>query len=219
MVVHLSTVLDLSLRDRNSLLHSAGFAPVYSHNELDAPEMDDVRQVLSDILAAHDPSPAVIVDRRGELVDANEAALGLLAATVAPDSKAMSPTVNTHKLTLHPDGIRRSLQNWEPVAAVILGRMEREYAHRPADEDLGLLLEEVLAYDDVAELRSGPAIPTGADLLLPMEINTLGGQHVRLISTISTIGAPYDVTLDELRLETFFAADETSREALFAGLR
>lgn len=218
MVVHLATVLDLSLRDRNALLHRAGFAPVYSHQDLDAPEMDGVRAVLAQILDAHSPNPAVIVDRRGDLVDANDAATLLVAATVPAESQALMPAINVHRLTLHPDGIRGCLNNWEPVATALIDRLEREQAHRPADEDLRAVLEEMLAYDGVAELRSGPALPSGADLLIPLDLTTLDGRRVRLVSTIATIGAPFDVTLDELRLETFFAADEESRLVLAAGL-
>ena len=218
MVVHLATVLDLSLRDRNALLHQAGFAPIYSHSELDAPEMDDVRRVLAEILPANDPNPAVIVDRRGDLVDANEAAFKLLAATVPADSPALEPTVNVHRLTLHPYGLRACLHNWELVAGALIDRLVREQAHRPADQELGAVLEEMLGYDGVVDLRSGPALPTGSDLLIPLDLTTLGGKRLRLVSTIATIGAPFDVTLDELRLETFFAADDNSREILADGL-
>ncbi len=214
MVVHLATVLDLPLRDRNDLLHAAGFAPAYSHSDLDTPEMDDVRQVLVQILEAHMPNPAAVVDRRGDVVEANLAALQLIGATVAPDSPALQPTINIHRISLHPDGVKPRTENWAAVAANILQRLERERAHRPADEPLDALLNEVLAYPDVAELRRNAALPTGADLLVPLEMTSFGDEQLRLISTIATIGAPYDVTLDELRLETFFPADEATGKVL-----
>lgn len=214
MVIHLAVVLDLPLRDRNLLLHSAGYAPVYSHRELDAPEMDDVRQVLVRILEAHNPNPAVVVDRRGEVVEANRAAMHLVAATVEADSPALGPSLNIHRVSLHPDGVRARNANWTVVATNLLQRLERELVHRPADEQLDSLLAEVLTYPDVAELRRNAELPTGADLLLPLELDTFAGDRLRLITTIATIGAPYDVTLDELRLETFFPADEASREIL-----
>ncbi len=214
MVVHLAIVLDLSLRDRNALLHSAGYAPAYPHGDLDAPEMDDVRHVIGRILEAHSPNPAVVVDRRGELVDSNLAAARLIAETVASDSAALAPTLNIHRLTLHPDGVRARTGNWSDVAANVLQRLEREQAHRPADEQLVDLLDEVLAYPGVAGLRRNAALPTGADLLVPLQLQTFGGTELRLVTTIATIGAPYDVTLDELRLETFFPADEATAEVL-----
>ncbi|MGB5758217.1 MAG: helix-turn-helix transcriptional regulator [Acidimicrobiales bacterium] len=214
MVVHLSIVLDLPLRDRNAMLHAAGFAPAYTESDLDAPELHDVRQVLVRILRAHAPNPAVVIDRRGEIVDANPAAAQLVAATVAADSPALTPALNVHRISLHPEGVRPRNANWRTVAANLLQRLEREQAHRPADRQLAELLDEVLAYPDVAELRRHAALPTGADLLLPLELTTFDGDRLRLLTTIATIGAPYDVTLDELRLETFFPVDDETRAVL-----
>lgn len=216
MVIHLARVLDLPLRDRNLLLHSAGFAPAYSQSDLDAPEMDDVRQVLSRILEAHSPNPAVVVDRRGEVIDSNLAAIRLLSETIAADSPALVPSLNINRTSLHPDGIRARSRNWPAIAANLLQRLERELAHRPADQQLDELFNEVLGYPDVADLRRGAALPTGSDLLLPLELRTFGDRELRLVTTTATIGAPYDVTLDELRLETFFPADDATRQVLTA---
>ncbi len=218
MVIHLATVLDLSLRDRNALLHAAGYAPAYSHHEFDAPEMDDVRAVVAEILAAHDPNPAVVADRRGDLVDANEAALRLLAATVASDSPALLPQVNIHRIALHPDGMAGRTRNWPDVASAILRRLEREQAHRPSDRQLADLLDEIHGYPGVDDLRQAVALPSGRDLLVRLQLTTIDGEPLNLISTIAALGAPYDVTLDELSLETFFPADEPSRQTL-AGWR
>lgn len=214
MVSHLARVLDLSLRDCNALLNAAGYAPAYPDRDLDAPEMDDVRRVLGEILAAHDPNPALVVDRRGEIVDANAAAGAMMAMTVAADSPALQPTLNIHRLSLHPEGLRTSTRNWEIVAANILQRLEREQAHRPADEQLAALVDEMLGYPGVPELRRHPGLPTGADLLVRLEIEAADGTLLGLITTVATIGAPYDVTLDELRLETFFPTDDATREYL-----
>lgn len=216
MVVHLATVLDLPLREpeRNGLLHAAGFAPAYSHSDFDAPEMDDVRAVIGQILDAHSPNPAVVVDRRGDLVDANPAAMMLVATTVDQDSAALLPQVNVHRIALHPDGTKPRASNWADVAASILQRLEREQAHRPSDALLEALLEEVWSYPDVQELRKQITLPTGRDLLIPLQLTTFNGDELRLVSTIATLGAPYDVTLDELSLETFFPADDATRNTL-----
>ena len=214
MVVHLATVLDLPLRDRNVLLETAGFAPGYPDHDLDAPEMDDVRAVLAEILTAHQPNPAVVVDRRGDLVDANAAAFAMMGQLVTADSPAMEPTVNVNRLALHPAGMRDRTDNWTEVATNLVQRLEREHAHRPADEQLGQLLDELFTYPGVTDLRRHPALPTGADLLVPLRLTTFDGETLTLVTTIATIGAPYDVTLDELRLETFFPGDNASRAVL-----
>ncbi|MDH4280594.1 MAG: helix-turn-helix transcriptional regulator [Acidimicrobiia bacterium] len=214
MVIHLATVLELPLRDGNSLLTAAGFARAYSEIDLNAPEMAGIRTVLTTILEAHMPNPAAVVNRLGDLIDANPAALQLMAAAVPAGSGALEPAPNLHRLVYHPDGIRARTRNWVELAAALLLRLERERNHRPADEALAALVDEMLAYPDVADLRSNPPSDAGADLLIPMRIEIDGGGVLSLFTTISTIGSPHDVTLDELRLETFFPADDAGRALL-----
>ncbi len=214
MVIHLATVLELPLRDGNGLLTAAGFAPVWSEVDFDSPEMSEIRTVLSTILTAHEPNPAAVVNRLGDLVDANTAALQLMAVAVPADSEALQPTPNLHRLVYHPDGIRHRTRNWDDLASALLVRLERERNHRPADEALDAIVEEMLSYPDVAGLRSNARRIPGSDLLVPMVIDTGGDSPLSLLTTISTIGSPHDVTLDELRLETFFPADEPSRALL-----
>lgn len=214
MVVHLGIVLDLPLRDRNALLHAAGFAPVYPHSDFEGPEMNEVRSVLRTILDAHGANPAMVVDRRGDVIDSNAAAQMMIIAMVPLDSDALQPVPNVNRLTFHPDGIRSRTRNWDVVAANILQRLERERAFRPADEQFGALLDEMLEYPDVAALHRQPELPNGADLLVPLQVETFAGDELQLMTTIATIGAPYDVTLDELRLETFFPTDAATAATL-----
>ncbi len=216
MVVHLATTLDLSLRDSNHLLTSAGFAPVYTETRFDAPEMGEVRAVLTTLLDAHMPNPAAVVDRRGDLVDANAAALLLMAELIDASSSALQPAPNLNRLSLHPEGLRSRMTNWEPLATVLIQRLEREVQHRPADGDLRELFDEMMGFPDVERLRRTPHLPAGSDLVTPLDVTTFGGDRLRLITTIATLGAAFDVTLDELRLETFFPTDEASRRVLAA---
>ncbi len=214
MVIHLAGVLDVPLRDRNRWLHAAGFSPLYPETTLDAPAMDDVRSVLSTLLDAHMPNPAAVVDRRGDLVDANAGAMSLLANVVEPTSEALGDVLNLNRLGLHPDGVRPRTRNWHALGASLIQRLEREVHHRPADEGLAEFFEEMVALPDVDALRRQPMLPTGSDLVVSMHTDTLDGREVRLITTIATIGAPYDVTLEELRFETFFPTDDATRAVL-----
>lgn len=216
MVVHLATVLEVPLRDANGLLAAAGFAPAYSEVDLDAPEMEGIRSVLATILDAHLPNPAAVVNRLGDLVDANPAALRLMSEVVPAGSEALQPMPNLHRLVFHPDGIRARTRNWFELAAALRLRLERERNHRPADEALAALADEMLLYPDVADLRPSPQPLPGTDLVVPMAIDVDGGGVLSLLTTISTIGSPHDVTLDELRLEAFFPADDVSRNVLAA---
>jgi transcriptional regulator with XRE-family HTH domain len=212
MVLHLGATLDLPLRARNELLLSAGFAPAYPETALGSPAMDQIRHVLEFLLRAHEPFPAVVVDRRWNSVLANSAAGRLISELIDTD-EAAGAGPNLAKLAFHPSGLRRVTVNWEATAASLLQRLEREVADRPLDEAMASLVEEVMEYPGVAELARPEAPPSGADLLLPVHYRR-GVLDVRLFSTTATIGAAYDVTLEELRLETLFPADADSEAAL-----
>ena len=83
MVIRLAESLGLTLRERNGLLLSAGYAPAFDESGLDAPGLEPVRTALRSVLDGHLPYPAVIVTHEGRLVDAN-AAFGLFIEDCAP---------------------------------------------------------------------------------------------------------------------------------------
>ena len=213
MVLHLGRSLDLSLRDQNTLLTTAGFSPEYGERGLDDPDLDDVRRVLETVLAAHGHIPAYVVDRGWDIVLANPAALGL--ATIADPDIPMPVAMNAMRLCLHPDGIRSRIIDWERFATVLVHRLERELVERPFDSRLGDLLAEARSYPGVGELPSRSPLPSGSDLFLPMQVETARGT-LRLISIIATVGAPFDVTLEELRIETLLPADQATEDLLRA---
>ncbi|MDJ0959567.1 MAG: helix-turn-helix transcriptional regulator [Acidimicrobiia bacterium] len=214
MVTHLAAILDLPLRARNDMLLSAGFAPAFPETALDEPAMDQVRHVLEFLLEAHEPFPAIVVDRRWNSVMTNEAAGRFLAGFIdLASAAAIGP--NLARLTFHPGGLRSTIVNWDEAAGMVLQRLEREVADRAGDLELAALLDEVLEYPGVADLQRAPELPSGRDLLVPVHYRA-DNRDVRMFSTIATIGAAYDVTLEELRLETFFPADPDSEAVLRA---
>ena len=215
MVVHLATSLDLALRDQNALLITAGFAPAYPERGLDDPELDQVRSVLETLLAAHAHFPAYVVDRGWDIVLANPAAT---LVTAFGDDADPAIAGNAMRLVLHPDGIRDLVVNWEQLATALLHRFDREVAHRPHDDRLAALAHEVAGYPGVGQLPDRPVLPTGEDLLVPVHIR-LDDLDLRFFTTIATIGAPFDVTLEELRLETLLPADEATDAFLRAAGR
>ena len=205
MVIHLGTILDVSLRERNALLASAGFAPVYAERHLDEPELDQVRHVLETLLGAYEPFPAYVIDRSWNLIMANEAAMMVMGALLDP-SAPPEVAVNVVAASLHPQGIRDRVLNWDEFAAALIHRVEREATHSPHDETLIALLEDARSFPGVADLADRPMIPEGRDLLVPVRID-VDGTELEFFTTIATIGAPYDVTLEELRLETLLPAN------------
>ena len=208
MVTHLGLVLDVPLRDRNAMLIAAGFAPVYAERNIDHPDLADVRRAIELMLSAHNPFPAYVIDRHWNLVLANDAAGSLMMALPEP---AQLVATNLARLVLHPDGLRSVCRNWGAVAAVTLLRLDREVVDSPADLGLAELLDELRSYPGLPDDLS--AVPSSHELLVPLEVEQ-DGRTLSFFTTIATLAAPADITLEELRLETLLPANTETEAAL-----
>jgi len=221
MLLLLASVLEVPLRERNALLHAGGFAPVYRESALDDPALAGILHALELILRQHEPLGAVALDRHWNVVMVNAAYarfLGLLATAVEvpePFTLAPPPRLNALRLLFDPAGVRSHLVNWEAVAREVLGRVHRE-AVRSGDHEVQALLEELLAAPGVPAGWREPDLESAPALVLPVELR-VGECTARFFTTLTTLGAPLDVTLEELRIESFHAAD-TDTEALMRGL-
>src|SRR5215218_7125223 len=142
MVLRLAEQLEVPLRERNSLLLAAGYAPVYSESGLDAAPLAAVRAAIRQLLTAHEPYPAVVIDRNWHMVEAN-ASVGLLLAGVRPD--LLEPPVNVLRVSLHPEGMAPLTVNLGEWRAHLLGRLRRQIA-LTADTGLRALYDELQAY-------------------------------------------------------------------------
>ena len=212
MVQHLSVVLDVPLRARNALLNAAGFADAYSEEPLDGPDLTPIREGLEALVEAHDPFPAYVVDRCWNLLLANRAAAHLTELLLPADA-ALALGANVLHLLLHPDGARHQVVNWAEAAALLVERLAAERAANPTDDELAQLYDDVTAYPGVAELEPPLGRPTASRFLTDVHIRA-GGLDLRLYTTISSLAAAADITLEELRLETLLPADRASAEAL-----
>ncbi|MFF2043822.1 helix-turn-helix domain-containing protein [Kitasatospora sp. NPDC058170] len=197
MVVRLAESLELPLRERNELLLAAGYAPVYPESSLSDPVLAPVRAAIDHILRGHLPYPALVVDRKGDVIAANPA-LGLITEGAAPE--LVGPGTNAYRLALHPNGIAPRIANFAEWARHILERID----HLPALQ---------------AELRDYvPALEPSTDHLgfaVPLHLRTgLGELH--LMTTVTTFATAVDITLAELKLEAFLPVDEASAAALRA---
>lgn len=217
MVIHLAIALDVPLRERNTMLMAAGYSPEYRETALGEPALDQVRGILEAVLRSHEPFPAIVVDRRWDVVLANQAAMSFTASMVDPGSAVVTEGMNAIKVILHPEGVRSFIINWPQVAAAALRRLDHEIAARPTDGVLQRLRAEILEYPGVADLRNTPQHPSAGDLLVPFHYR-VGDIDLRLFSTIATIGEAHDITLEELRLESFFAADAETEKLLRSGV-
>jgi transcriptional regulator with XRE-family HTH domain len=211
MLLHLADHLDVPLRERNQLLLAGGYAPVYRERRLDGDGMASVRSAILRLLAAHEPFPAVVVDRRWNQVAAN-ASLGVLIDGVAPG--LLVPPVNVLRLSLHPDGVAPRIVNLGEWRAHLLGRLRRQ-VDLIADPDLTALLAELRGYP-CDQPEPDVELPGPADVFTPLRIRH-GGGELSFFSTVATFGTPLDVTVAELVVESFFPADDHTADVLRGG--
>jgi hypothetical protein len=208
MVLHLADQLDVPLRERNQLLLAAGYAPLYAETALDAPRLAAVREAVRQVLAGHEPYPAIVVDRAWTLVDANRS-VALFTEGVAPE--LLAPPVNALRVSLHPAGLAPRIANLGEWRAHLLGRLRRHVA-LTADPDLAHLYDELRAYPcDQPEPAIDPPDP-GA-VVVPLRLRH-GDHELAFFSTVATFGTPLDVTVAELAIESFFPADAATAATL-----
>ncbi len=208
MVLTLAEQLEIPLREQNSLLLAAGYAPAFSETPLDTEEMSPVRHALDTILAGHEPYPAVIVDREWEILSSNAPAQILLQGV---SGELLAPPANALRITLHPDGMAPRILNFEEWSGHLLTRLHRQ-ALLSQDPALAELERELLGYPGV-QPSSGIAEPEEM-LFVPLRLRLPNETLLSLFSTVATFGTALDITLEELSIEAFFPADEATKDYL-----
>lgn len=209
MVLRLAERLEVPLRERNTLLVAAGFAPVFPQRDLDHPALVSARKAVDLILTGHEPFPALAVDRGWNLVAANRAVAPLMAGA---DADLLTGRVNVLRLSLHPRGLASRIVNLEAWRTYILERLRRE-VDITADADLAALLTELRAFPGSNTLtRPGRAAPLDG-IAMPLEMN-LDGRLLSFLVTTTVFGTATEVTLAELTLETFFPANADTAAAI-----
>jgi transcriptional regulator with XRE-family HTH domain len=202
MVLRLAERLDVPLRDRNTLLAAAGYAPLFPERGLDAPEMMAVREAVDRVLKGHEPYPAVAIDRHWHLVAFNQA-VGPLLEGIA--SELLASPVNVLRLSLHPDGLAPRIVNFSQWRGHLLERL-RHLIALTADRELADLYRELLAYPLPGRVDEPVRDPGVAGLVVPLRIRSNRGV-LTFFSATTVFGTPVDVTLSELAIESFFPAD------------
>jgi transcriptional regulator with XRE-family HTH domain len=207
MVLYLAEHLSVPLRERNRLLHLAGFAPVFRESALGAEDLAAARHAIDVILANHAPLPALAIDAAWNIVAANAGTA--LLFDLLPASLLDPP--NVVRASLHREGLGRFVVNLDESAVHLVSRLRRQL-ETTGDDRLAALLDEVTAYDHVAAALDevGPLPPPGA--VLPLHLRLPEAGDLRFFTTMTVLGAPLDVTLDELAIESFFPADERTAE-------
>jgi transcriptional regulator with XRE-family HTH domain len=208
MVLRLAEQLTVPLRERNAWLQAAGYAPLYTERPLSDPALATARAALERLLRAHEPWPALAVDRHWNLL-AHNRPVALLLGAVAP--ALQEPPVNVLRLSLHPQGLAPMIENLGGWREHVLARLARQ-ASASGDSVLRALLAELTALP----LPPGPAAaaePLDDAVAVPLALNTPWGR-LAFLTTVTVFGAPHDVTLSELAIETLLPADEATAAAL-----
>ena len=202
----IAQALDIPLRDRNTLLLAAGYAPIYSEGAWNAPEMQSVTSALQRMLRQHEPFPAMVMDRYWNVLMTNESAPRFFNCFI--DMAARDGPRNMLHLMFDPGGMRPFVANWEDVAQGLFQRVYRESVGRVVDEETRELLAALLAYPDVkTEWKAPKALST----MPVIPISFVKDDHaLNYFSMVTTVGTPQTIAAQELRIECMFPADEAT---------
>lgn len=206
MILRLSEELDVPLRDRNALLLAGGYAPAFPEHGLDDPSLDAVRRALRQVLAAHEPNPAVVIDQHWTLVEANSG-ISLLTETVDPE--LLEAPVNVLRLSLHPRGMAPRIVNLGEWRTHLLARLKRQ-VDQVADPELAALYAELAGYPGDTDDHPDPQ---PHDVVVPLRYR-FGEQELSFLSMTAVFGTPLDVTVAELAIESFYPADAATAKFL-----
>jgi transcriptional regulator with XRE-family HTH domain len=210
LLLALAEQLDVPLRERNALMLASGYAPTYAESDLESADTAQARESIERLLAGHEPYPAVLLDRWGDVILTNRAVGPLLEGV---DVELLQPPINTYRLSLHPNGMITRIKNKTEWTAHLGHRLTR-LARLTGDARLAELLAEIRGYPGVAEtLDDLHENTTSSELLLTLQLAHPEGD-LRLHTTVTSFGSPHDVTLSELTIESFFPADDATRQRL-----
>lgn len=207
MVLRLGATLDVPLRDQNALLDAAGFGRQFEEPSLDEGLPASIEAALERMLAQQEPFPLLVMNPHYELLRANAGAMRMIGRFVAEPSALATGRVNVLRALFDPKLVRPFVLDWERAARSMLSRAHRESLARPEDQGLSELVRSLFSY---------PGIPTSfrqPDFSLPSEptlVVRLKRDDVSLsfLTTLTVFNAPQNVTLDELRIESYFPLDE-----------
>lgn len=208
-LIALLDALGASLQERNQALLAAGYAPAHAERALDAPEMSLVRAALEQLLQAHDPTPALVLDGEYNVVMANRGLrylLDLLDLLGLPGEAMLAGPINVLRATLGDGGLRGLCVNEAELCGERWNRASREAEHLPR---LRALLDELRP----ALKPWGTVEPTGFPVLA-LRLRAADGRVLSFFSAFTSFGTPLDITLASLKVEHLFPADEATRASL-----
>lgn len=207
MLMRLADVLDLPHKDSNLLLNSGGYAAAYSELDLDSDAMEPVRAALGLILENHNPYPALVMDGNYNLLMANQAQQNLMQLALGQEHQL--PTTNLMMALFREDMFRPLIANWEIVASHLLRRLRRQVLAYNSEPHKALF-QQILALDPPENWQQPNEFGDDGPMLT-IDFS-LDGLTLSLFTTISQFGTALDTGMEELLIESYFPANETSEK-------
>lgn len=212
MILRLAAALEVPLRDQNLMLDAAGFP-----SEFGSPSLEDglppaIVHAIERMLAQHEPYPMVVMDRKYDVLRVNDGAQRLLARMIT-DPDAVPSATNAFRMLFDPRLVRSFVVDWERVARALLSRLHRESLARPGDEELAALVRDLFEYPDVPETWRQPDFSIPSEPILSVGFR-VGDFELRFMTMITVFNAPQKITLEDLRIESYFPMDDATTKAL-----
>ena len=210
MLMDIAQALDIPLRERNTLLLAAGYAPMYSEAPWNAQDMQGITKALGRILRQHEPFPAVVMDRYWNVLMTNESAPRFFNCFI--EMAVRKGPRNMLHLIFDPDGMRPFVADWDTVAKSLIQRVYRESVGRVIDDQTQQLLAALLAYPEVQVGWRSRGVLSAASAAPAMPVIPIGfvkdDKVLNYFSMVTTVGTPISVAAQELRIECMFPADD-----------
>ena len=210
LLLQLINHLEVPLRSRNALLISAGYAPVYEETGLSAPEMEQVRSMLNIMVRHHGFFPSMLIDRHWNILESNLAFDRMCRTFVEDASLLDAPPLNLMRCFLNPQCLGSAVANYGEMHRAMLNRLRRSINVTSGDLENAALLKEILAYQTPESQKLVDDIP---QLVMPLRLKK-GDRELSLFTMVATIGAPLNITLQEIQLEFGLPMDQASENFL-----
>jgi len=209
MVLRLGATLEVPLRDQNAMLRAAGYQDLFAEPALEGQLPASIELAIERMLAQQEPYPMVVMDRLYNVRRTNQAATRLLGLMLSDATASDAAPLNAMRMLFDPQLARPLVVNWQSVAHGLLSQVHREALHNPQDDGLSDLLDSLLAYPDVPASWRHPdfSIPSTPTFNLRLK---RGDIELAFLTTVTVFTAPQNITLDELRLESYFPLDDAT---------
>ena len=211
MVLHLARTLEVPLRSRNDLLLSSGFAPVFASKGLDDPTLAIARRAMGFLLERHEPFPALAIDQNWTIIETNRgmARLSTFLAAGQPRDDVKFNGVDYLGALVDPNGFRKYMIEGETIIVALLESALREATTAQGKKGIERVSGYLANFDRVRVAETAPA--SGP---LPRVTFQRDGVRLSFVTIMTAFAAPCDATLEEVKQELFYPADQTTQKVL-----